>query len=154
MAYVLTKDVQVVAYPYTIDQLRTDNPNTSFPIGITLDQLAEFGVFEVQQTQRPAVDWFTQNCNDSTLVFENGVWKQTWSISQATPEETLDRENIAKEDNKQEAMRLLAETDWVVMPDVPLKNKDEFIAYRTIIRSVAINPVISVEWPTKPSAQW
>ena len=62
---------------------------------------------------------------------------------------------------KQTASSLLYQTDWTVIPDVSnpdntphLTNKDEFVAYRNLIRALAINPVTNPVWPQKPTAQW
>ena len=69
--------------------------------------------------------------------------------------------NTAAE-NKAEAERRLAATDWVNQPDVydpentpHLTNRDVFIAYRSKIRAIAMNPVDgNFEWPTEPTAVW
>jgi transglutaminase-like putative cysteine protease len=64
--------------------------------------------------------------------------------------------------NKAEAERRLAATDWVNQPDVydpantpHLTNRDVFIAYRSQIRGIAVNPVAgNLDWPSEPSAVW
>lgn len=64
--------------------------------------------------------------------------------------------------NKAEAERLLAATDWVNQPDVydpantpHLTNRDDFIAYRSQVRAIAVNPVEGdLYWPTEPTAVW
>lgn len=67
------------------------------------------------------------------------------------------------EDNKQEAMGLLSQTDWTALPDVsdPLKsnpylaNANEFNTYRNAVRQYAINPVAGeIDWPTMPTEDW
>ena len=64
--------------------------------------------------------------------------------------------------NKAEAERRLASTDWVNQPDVydpantpHLTNRDAFIAYRSALRAIAINPTEgNLEWPVEPSSMW
>lgn len=64
--------------------------------------------------------------------------------------------------NKAEAGRRLAATDWVNQPDVydpainpHLTNRDAFIAYRAAVRAIFVTPVAGdVSWPVEPSAQW
>jgi hypothetical protein len=64
--------------------------------------------------------------------------------------------------NKAEAERRLAATDWVNQPDVydpantpHLTNRDAFIAYRSQVRAIAVNPVEgSLDWPMEPTAVW
>ena len=57
-------------------------------------------------------------------------------------------------ENKQKAESLLAESDWSVLPDVPLQNKAQWEAYRAALRQIAINPTLNPTWPTKPEAIW
>ena len=64
--------------------------------------------------------------------------------------------------NKAEAERRLAATDWVNQPDVydpantpHLTNRDAFIAYRSALRAIAVNPTEgNLEWPTEPASIW
>jgi hypothetical protein len=57
---------------------------------------------------------------------------------------------------KRQAKRLLADTDWSVLPDAAasLTNQADFISYRAVIRALAINPVANPSFPTVPTAQW
>lgn len=66
------------------------------------------------------------------------------------------------EDNKQTAISLLSDTDWVNQPDVRnpavnphLLNGDEFDAYRVAVRQYAVYPIDGyIDWPVKPEEQW
>lgn len=66
------------------------------------------------------------------------------------------------DENKAEAQRRVAATDWVNQPDVydpsntpHLTNRDAFLAYRSQIRAIAVNPVEgNLDWPTEPTAVW
>ena len=61
-----------------------------------------------------------------------------------------------------QAKTILTSTDWTSIPDVGnpdasnpyLVNQAEFIAYRSQIRALAINPVANPVWPTQPTEQW
>lgn len=62
---------------------------------------------------------------------------------------------------KKQASALLYETDWTTIPDVGdpanspyLKNQAEFIAWRSQIRSLAVNPVVNPVFPAKPDEVW
>ena len=63
---------------------------------------------------------------------------------------------------KQTATSILSSTDWTSISDVgdPTKanpylvNQAEFIAYRSQIRALAVNPVANPVWPTQPIEQW
>lgn len=67
------------------------------------------------------------------------------------------------QENKMQAVLLLQQTDWTTIVDVAdpnlsnpyLSNQQEFISYRNIIRSYAINPVEGdIEWAIQPQAIW
>lgn len=67
------------------------------------------------------------------------------------------------ETNKSTASGLLYQTDWATIPDVAdptksnpyLGNVNDFIAYRNVVRQVAINPPATpFDFPTPPTAQW
>lgn len=67
------------------------------------------------------------------------------------------------EENKQQAVKLLQETDWTSIADVGnpevanpyLVNQSEFLAWRSKIRAIAINPQPgNLEWEPMPQEQW
>ena len=66
------------------------------------------------------------------------------------------------DDNKEYAKARLAETDWSEIPSVNdasfsphLDNGAAFVTYRTIIRSIVVNPVAGdIVWPVQPNAKW
>jgi hypothetical protein len=75
-------------YPYSIAQLKQDNPQTSFPSEIPNALLAEFGVYPVEPTAYPTVG-FDKNVTEGQPELVDGVWKQVWSVTDATTEEHL-----------------------------------------------------------------
>lgn len=66
-------------YPYSVAQLRQDNPQVSFPEQITEALLAEYGVYPVQPQPAPAVD-HTKTLSEGSPELVNGVWKQVWVV--------------------------------------------------------------------------
>lgn len=52
------------------------------------------------------------------------------------------------------AKKQLEKTDYTVLPDVYLINKDEFISYRFFIRQAIINPSLTIQFPQEPKAIW
>lgn len=70
-------------------------------------------------------------------------------------------DSIAKQNCKNQASKLLYETDWTTIPDVAdptqtphLTNQAEFIAWRSQIRQLAVNPVVDPVFPPTPEAVW
>jgi hypothetical protein len=72
-------------WPYTIDKLREDNPNVSFPNNPTPEDLEPFSVFIVHSTDRPQCeDPRLQIVEESTPEFSDNKWQQSWRIRNAS----------------------------------------------------------------------
>lgn len=57
--------------------------------------------------------------------------------------------------NKYKANDLLQKSDWSVLPDVPLANKDAWIAYRQQLREISTNPPTTpAVFPDAPPVIW
>jgi hypothetical protein len=105
-----------------------------------------------------------QVSNGEIVVVESTQIVQTQLVRDMTPEEILARDQQLRNDNKQQASQLLYDTDWTTIPDVSnpelsspyLLNAAEYIAYRNLVRPIAIDPPLEpiTEWPVKPQAQW
>jgi hypothetical protein len=73
----------------------------------------------------------------------------------------IEKPNFA-EINRQQAIKLLQETDWTELSsvsnstnDIYLSNVNEFIEYRKIIRSIAVNPSNEeIIFSQKPEEVW
>ena len=101
MAYALIKDGAIAAYPYSMGQLRRDNPLTSSPKRPSDDMLASWGVYPVTDTPRPEHDPMTQDVAEGDPVLKRSKWVRVWKVTNATAEEVARR--LA---NKRENMRL------------------------------------------------
>jgi hypothetical protein len=72
------------------------------------------------------------------------------------------QEADSKAANKATASSLLAGTDWTTIADVAsptnnpyLANQADFIAYRNVIRAIAVYPPAGeIVWPTPPTEVW
>ena len=66
------------------------------------------------------------------------------------------------EQNKATASQLLTATDWTTIADVAdpinspyLANQNEFIAYRNLVRQIAVYPTAGdLVWPAAPTEVW
>ena len=74
-------------YPYSQEQLRADNPGTSFPADIPAALLAEWSVYSVQATPQPDHDPATQRLAEGQPEQVDDTWVQTWSVIDKAPEE-------------------------------------------------------------------
>jgi hypothetical protein len=135
-----------IQYPYTMGQLRKDNPNTSFPAYISADILAQYNVYAVEEVPAPEVDPLTQRHEQTTPVLVDGKWTQTWRVVQLP-------ENQATVNVRAKRNQLLADSDWTQLADSPV-DKDAWAVYREVLRNLPEQAGFpySVQWPVSPSA--
>lgn len=121
-------------YPYTIGDLRKDNPNTSFPSTIPNDVLTEFGVVKVNSIDKPIAD-YTKNVIESDPVFDGSSWVQVWVVADASQEEINERIVIKSNEVRSERDVKLASSDWTQLADSNV-DKSAWSAYRQALRDI------------------
>jgi hypothetical protein len=89
--YVLAPNQTVEIYPYSIGNLRRDNPNTSFPAVPSEQTLAKWNVFPVTDKPAPEYNPSTQNRNQLNPTLVAGKWTMTWQVTSATSEQVNER---------------------------------------------------------------
>lgn len=67
-------------YPYSIGELRKENPNVSFPKNISAEICATFNVHEVIAVTAPQ-STYTNNVSESQPQLIDGNWTQVWNVS-------------------------------------------------------------------------
>ena len=146
----------VVQYPYTLQQLRRDNPQFCFASSGLLDSdLTPFGVGVVKPTQPQLAGRSGYTSVENDPVFENDEWVQRWDVVQISAKQ---REMLTRDAAKQVAdtrNQLLTASDWVTLPDVALtpSARREWLMYREALRDVTKQPgyPLDVTWPTRES---
>ena len=151
--YVKIKSGSVAQYPYTIGNLRRDNPNTSFPKDIPTTILSEYGVEAVTYLEQPSYVERTHFCNQNaapTLV--DGTWTTGWTVSKKSADETAEYDAEAATSVRAERDRLLAASDWWASSDLTMSA--EQTAYRKALRDLPTHSnwpnLEGSDWPTKP----
>ena len=99
MSFALIVNNAVAAYPYGWSQLRSDNPQMSFPREMSDDRLRFFGVHRVQPTAQPAHDPITENVVEGTPALSGETWSQVWTVEAATAREIAKRRRDAAEES-------------------------------------------------------
>jgi hypothetical protein len=153
--YVFAPNQTIETFPFSIGDLRRDNPNTSFPRNPSAELLAEWNVFPVVQQDPPSFDASTQNLNEVNPTLTSDQWLQTWSVTAASSDEITQRTTDAEAQVRSQRNRLIAETDWVVVmaketgTNIPAAMK----TYRQALRDLpsADGFPHTMTWPTKPS---
>lgn len=157
--YAKIKDGSVEKYPYSITDLKQDNPNVSFPKVLNTSTLNSFGTYEVVIDSKPTYNSVTQTINKkSTPELVSGTWTLKWETKDK-PQEDIDQEKADEQNNiRSERVMELEQCDWTVLPDAPLSTDmvNKYKTYRQQLRDITkqstFNEAVpSVTWPTKPS---
>ena len=157
MLLVKTANGQVEQFPYTLGDLRRDNPQTSFPKKIGDAILASHGIYHVMPETQPEYDPLVQvlvrdpepHNNETAVNEETGETYETgrWVIGYTAENKPQDQAEDAVRNKRDQ---LLAETDWMALSDVTMST--EMQSYRQALRDITEQTGFptSVTWPTKP----
>jgi hypothetical protein len=139
----------VESYPYSIGNLRKDNPHVSFPKNPTPEMLATWNVYPVEPVGAPSVDR-TQDVKEVYPVYNNG-WKQTWVVTQATAGEIAERTQAQAERIRSDRDERLVKTDWTQVADAPV-DQAAWAAYRQALRDIPQQEGFpwTIDWPNTP----
>lgn len=108
---------------------------------------------EALRSIRPNAQWTVYGTEYSGLVWSDTVQSKpteeevNTEITRLTEQAPLDACVV-------EAKKLLADSDWSVLPDVNISNKAEFESYRAQLRTLMFNPVVEPVFPTEPQPVW
>ena len=142
---------ETIEYPYSVEQLRKDAYNISFPETMSQSMLEEFGVYNVVATPKPTD--YTKNISEGTPTLTDGVYYQVWSQADATESEITERINQKWEAIRDNRNTLLKDSDWTVLVDSPLSGSvlENWKTYRQELRDVTSqeNPS-NIVWPNQP----
>ena len=81
--YVKANGSELVKFPYTLQELKADNPNVSFPKSYPSSTLESYNVYQVLSVDIPEFDNLTQTIESSDVFYDNG-WKRGWNIIDLT----------------------------------------------------------------------
>jgi len=157
MLLVKTANGQVEQFPYTLKDLRRDNPQTSFPKKIGDAILASHGIYHVMPEAQPEHDPLVQTVvrdpephNDETAVneetgetYKTGRWVIGYTVENKPQGQA---EDVVR--NKRD--RLLQQTDWMALSDNTMT--PAWASYRQSLRDITAQEGFpyNVIWPTKP----
>ncbi len=117
MDYLLASNGIISKFPYSLEELRSDNPQTSFAWEMSAEELSDWGVYSVDEQNPPPYNDQTESIElqDPSLV--NGLWIRSWLITSASTEEMEQRKVIKSAEVRRRRNRLLSETDYTQIPD-------------------------------------
>ena len=149
--YVKFTSGSVDQYPYTIGQLRRDNPNISFPRNIQAAILQEHGVGTVKILEQPSYTERTHTLRQNEApALVDGTWTLGWTVSPKSAGETAAYDAALATTERAKRDALLAETDYLALSDATLSS--QMTTYRQQLREVPQQSEFpnSISWPTKP----
>lgn len=159
-------------FPYTVGQLRRDNPQTSFPKVIPVEIMRRHGMFPVEELAKPAFDPLVQNLKRDNVPHKEVIRLKTEEDATDLITGEVDQSQVGQpiygnkwligytvvnkpQDQAESAVRnkrdqLLKETDWMALSDVTMSS--EMTSYRQALRDITDQTGFpySVIWPTKP----
>jgi len=133
---------------YSLRQLRSDNPNTSFPAEPTDALLAEWDVYPYTRPSVPEYDNLAWRLIDDVFTQDaQGNWSLPYKL-EALPLEDAQRNVRSHRDS------LLSECDWVVImhtekgTNIPM----DWEVYRQALRDITAQEgfPFNVTWPSQP----
>lgn len=140
---------QVTKYPYTVGDLRRDNPNTSFPKTVPTATMAAYGMYPVGYEAAPDYDPLTHRLQHSTVPsLVDGEWKLTKTVVALTADQIADATSAKAAEMRKVRDALLAETDYFALTDVTMDAA--MTSYRQALRDITSH----ANWPYLTDADW
>ena len=154
MNYIHTEGPIIIEYPYSIEKLRSDNPETSFPAVISEEELAAWGVYPVTEEAAPAFNEATEQLEQTQPKLINGAWLAGWMIANASAEEQAKRTAEKVKWVEQNIQSALKNSDYTQLSDYPGTEAQQ-LAFKTWRQEVRNIPLQSgypwlIEWPIPP----
>ena len=80
--YALVFNGHVVKFPYTVDDLKSDNPDVSFPSEMGDDNLSAYGMFRVVSVGPPSLDSRLEVAEPNGCCYnqDKSRWETSWSV--------------------------------------------------------------------------
>jgi hypothetical protein len=139
-----------IEYPYSLENLRKDEYNISFPSDLTNEILVEYNVYNVVYTPKP--NDYTKTITEGVPTLIGETYYQNWESVDASETEIENRIQQKWAEVREHRNELLKECDWTVLPDSPVGDTlNDWILYRQELRNVTnqSNP-FNIIWPTQP----
>ena len=135
----------------TDQQLRSDNPNTSFPAVLTPEIINDFGYDPILEGPQPTLIPPYQYAQRDGVVEVNGQWFTHYIAAEpdADGKAAMDAEQAKRVREDRNAR--LAACDWTQLPDAPV-DAAAWATYRQELRDVSgqVGFPWKVVWPELP----
>ena len=142
-----------IIYPYSVQQLKLENKNVSFPSVITDEVLATFDVYPVKLVDGGYDTDYTKDVVEVTPTLSGSIYVQTYETTNSDELTITTRKEVKWEEIRVTRDELLKDSDWTQFQDSPITGSKltEWQSYRQSLRDITSqeNPY-NITWPTKP----
>ena len=152
MWYVQAQGDTFIRHIFDAEPTQWDESNYCYVSGLTPEQAEQFGVHKKQIVTPPYFDPATQVREEGPAVLIDGVWTQTYIVSDLDAEASAAKVSAQWAVVRAERNKLLADCDWTQLPDASA-DATAWAEYRQSLRDITsqANP-FEVVWPTAPQA--
>ena len=143
-----------ITYPYSVQNLKNENPNTSFPTIIADSLLESFNIYKVEAKSSGYDNDDTKDVTEVTPTLSGSVYVQTYNITDADEETINKRREIKWSEVRSNRDSLLSECDWTQFNDSPISGSTltDWQTYRQSLRDITNQSTpYDITWPNKPS---
>ena len=143
-----------ITYPYSVQNLKNENPNISFPTIISDSLLESFNIYQVEMKNSGYDNDDTKDVTEVTPTLSGSIYIQTYTISDADTETINKRREIKWSEVRSGRDSLLSESDWTQFNDSPISGSTltDWQTYRQSLRDITNQSTpYDITWPNKPS---
>ena len=143
-----------ITYPYSVQNLKNENPNISFPTIISDSLLESFNIYKVETKNSGYDSDDSKDVTEVTPTLSGSVYIQTYTISNADTETINKRREIKWSEVRSGRDSLLSESDWTQFNDSPISGSTltDWQTYRQSLRDITNqSDPYDITWPNIPS---
>ena len=143
-----------ITYPYSVQNLKNENPNISFPTIISDSLLESFNIYQVEMKNSGYDNDDTKDVTEVTPTLSGSIYIQTYTISDADTETINKRREIKWSGVRSGRDSLLSESDWTQFNDSPISGSTltDWQTYRQSLRDITNqSDPYDITWPNIPS---
>ena len=143
-----------ITYPYSVQNLKNENPNTSFPTILPDSLLESFNIYQVEMKNSGYDNDDSKDVTEVTPTLSGSIYIQTYTISDADTETINKRREIKWSEVRSGRDSLLSESDWTQFNDSPISGSTltDWQTYRQSLRDITNqSDPYDITWPNIPS---
>ena len=143
-----------ITYPYSVQNLKNENPSISFPTIIADSLLESFNIYKVEAKNSGYDNDDAKDVTEVTPTLSGSVYVQTYNITDADEETINKRREIKWSEVRSNRDSLLSECDWTQFNDSPISGSTliDWQTYRQSLRDITNQSTpYDITWPNKPS---